>query len=373
MALRITSRDEVERYFASDKVNQSHLKELIPGLNNYKKKLAEWEERERSGEIPDHFLIGSAVDTLLTGNIGDFEEEFYVLDVENKPSDTETAMIDLAYKHISLVYEEIGSLEDYPNVLEDVIKEFDWYKGNPGPKRIASFIERGKEYFEALKNSDGKKILSLSQKLTIDNVVNSLKNNERTSQFFDRDYLEDMPFVTTHYQFIAEFEYLDIDMKAMMDTVIFNYDKDSEEPLTARVVELKTMNGDTLDFLNNLRRFRYDFQVAFYNFALEKALRERGYKYTKILNPIFIVESTTNPGNPLVFETTVDLMKMGEHGRKEFYIRDKEKDSYAYFKPIKGFREMIQEYKYYLENGWETDKIILESSDRLLITWDKIR
>ena len=91
----------------------------------------------------------------------------------------------------------------------------------------------------------------------------------------------------------------------------------------------------------------------------------------------FIVESTTNPGNPLVFTCSESLLHMGQFGREAYDICDKpyvshEYISYMRFDKIKGFHQLIDDYKWYMENEFEKSRRIVESQGEFQLDWNGI-
>ena len=80
------------------------------------------------------------------------------------------------------------------------------------------------------------------------------------------------------------------------------------------------MGDQTIYFPKSLRQRRYDIQAAFYTEALKS---KKEYETYKILPFKFIVESTTNPGNPLVFTCNQELLEIGKSGRNAYNLCDK--------------------------------------------------
>ena len=91
------------------------------------------------------------------------------------------------------------------------------------------------------------------------------------------------------------------------------------------------------------------------------------YETYTILPFKFIVESTVNPGNPLVFTCNKELLYIGQYGREENLIQD------TIFVPeIKGFHQLIEDYKWYMENEFEKNRKIVEAQGEFQLDWNGI-
>lgn len=91
----------------------------------------------------------------------------------------------------------------------------------------------------------------------------------------------------------------------------------------------------------------------------------------------FIVESTTNPGNPLVFTCDEELLKIGKFGRESFRLKGVSSTKlidmyYGKTDEVKGFNQLIEDYKWYLENGFEKKREIVEAQGEFQINWNGI-
>lgn len=367
--ITITPQNEVDNYFKMERLNQSTLKDLIGGLAAFKKKQEKKEEQD-DDKVIEAFLIGGAVDCILTAEENVFSELYYVSNIEKKPSDVEIDMINYVFNcAIADGIENVGNLEKYNAEISEATIKFEWQPRWKPETKVAKIIETGTPYFEDLKRAYGKKILSKNQKFTIDAVVKSLRENPRTSKYFDRDSFRSSLSVDVYYQYIVYFEYKGIECKAMLDILMVFKDVETGTAKSALIIDIKTMSGNTLNFLYNVRKFRYDIQMAWYKMAIENNFQLS--ESFEILNPIFVVESTTAPGTPLIYVASNELLNTGEHGREEFDLANGDGTS-VYFKPIKGFEELLEDYKYYVESEWREDKIIALNNGVLDINWDKI-
>ena len=105
------------------------------------------------------------------------------------------------------------------------------------------------------------------------------------------------------------------------------------------------------------------------------------YDTYKILPFKFIVESTVNPGNPLVFTCSNGLLRIGQYGapKTDIYgkINSSEYEHMSEYKSmstseIKGFHQLIEDYKWYMENEFEKSRKIVEAQGEFQLDWNGI-
>jgi len=377
MGLILTSQKEIDKYFESDAINQSKLKKLINGFDSFVSDLME--EKDTNYKQKGHFIIGSAVDCILTGKEGDFEKKYYVSELEKKPSDVEMSIIKMLFDEITEKNDDIYDLYHYEKELMDCIIEHNWYNGKPGTKRINGLIERCFDYFEDLKLSYDKQIIDKTQKELIDNIIHSFKTNSRTSKYFDRSQLSIIKNVDIYYQLPIYFKYKDVDCKALLDLLIVFKDS-KNKVISFQPIDIKTMSGNTLDFIDKVKYFRYDIQASWYIKALSN--KNSSFNVNDKFNIdnvliesfLFIVESNTKPGNPLLYKMSDNLIYIGEKGRPEYEILSKDKKfTYSICKKIVGFEELLEEYKYYDAVQWKEDMILEKNNEVLEIDWNGIK
>ena len=391
MAIITATKQEVLEYYESDRLSQSHLKLLLKGvdsfLNNQKdeKELLYYEEKE-------HFIIGSGVDCILTGEENQFEEDYYISQIEEKPSETIVSIVNQVFDLITEMYNDgqaamtlpstLIVLDFYNSIEDSIINQIilnacnsHKYSSNwNDTTRVNKIKEKGGLYLEDLCKAYGKQVLSREENTTIQEIVISLRTNSRTQQYFGRDRAERLSeSVTIYYQLPIYFEYRGIECKALLDMVMVDNDSKLIIP-----IDLKTMAGGNLKFLESLRKFRYDIQGVWYTKALE--FKFNGYT----IQPFqFIVESTTYVGKPLIYKLSDSLLRIGLDGRPIFKLVDTDlfnaeslKDNVLadmiLVKEIKGVNQLTDEYLWYEENGWEEERIVAENNGVLTIDWNDI-
>jgi len=368
MAIIIGKQSEIQDYFDSDDVNQSSLKDLAGGLDGYLAAIAKKrKDKEENKPAPDYFLIGGAVDTLLTGEEGEFEKQYYVSTLEKKPSDAEMAIITSVFDEMvgADVIDQI-SFEDCYDAILAAADEFDWQRRWKEETRVTKLIEVGTDYFEDLKSSLGMKILTVEMKNRIDSIVMSLTTNSRTKKYFDKELQAQQTNMDFYYQLPIYFTYEGVACKALMDLVVVHKD-DNGAIIKIEPIDLKTMSGNTLQFIGKVKQHRYDIQAAWYVYALEQYFG----CHPDTIEPFkFIVESTTNVGTPLVFKISKETLLHGQYGAPEGTFKAENGQRALFYPEVKGYKQLMEDYMYYSERDFKEDKI-LENTDIIDIDWTK--
>lgn len=364
MSLIITPQSEIDKYFESEALNQSTLKILDKGLQTF----LDHQKAEKEGKVSKRnfyyeekggFIIGSALDVLLTGEEGIFDKLFYTSNLSNKPSDVEMSIITMVYD--SVTDKDVKDLENYPELILKAATIHNWQARYKPETKVNKLVEAGNDFFNELRIKGDRQLLSVEEKTTIDKIYDSLISHSRTSKYFDRQKIEQDNNIKIYYQFPLYFKLNGIECKALFDILVF---METENGPIILPVDLKTTYEPTIKFDRVLRKFRYDLQGAWYTIALKTV-----YPDHKIANFKFIVESSTNPGKPLIFEMSNSLLEIGTSGRKAIYTEDR----LVQLKPeIKGVIPLIKDYKYYSDTGWIEEKVVSENAGILTLNWDGI-
>ena len=354
----------VEDYYINPAISQSQLKLLLgpdPSIFNT------IQEPDLYFEEKKHFIIGNGVDIQLTRPIEEFNQKFHISNLQNKPSDTIKSIVNQVYDRVKETYPNIETIQNYNNAILDACNDHNYQPNWKTETRIAKIIEAW-EYWEDLKQAEGKVVLSQEENDLISQIVMSIRTNPTTSKYFETS--KDVEILD---QLAIYFSYCDIDCKALLDRVIVDHKNKTIQP-----IDFKTMGDQTLYFPKSLRQRRYDIQAAFYMQALfQWCIQQDKYLDYKILNFKFIVESTVNPGNPLVFTCSSELLDIGKNGRQPYKLCDKpyissEYITYMKFDEIKGFHQLIEDYKWYMENDFEKNRKIVESQGEFQLDWNGI-
>ena len=350
-----------QEYRAHPAISQSQLKLLLgpdPSLFNTVR------EPELYFEEKKHFIIGDAVDCQLTRPIEEFNNKFHVSTLQNKPSDTIKSIINQVFDHVKEIHgREILTIDRYPNAILDSCNDHEYQSRWNDQTRINKVVE-AYEYWEDLKQAEGKQVLSEEENNLVSTIVMSIRTNPITAPYFKED-----KDIEIRYQVAITFTLLEVECKALLDMIIINHEKKTVQP-----IDIKTMGDQTIYFPKSLRQRRYDIQAAFYTRALLSRVEFQNYE---ILPFKFIVESTIKPGNPLVFKCDKTLLEIGKLGRSAIRLSGISETRlvdtyYGRVEPIKGFMELLEDYKWYMEHGFETPRVIMAREGELDINWNGI-
>jgi hypothetical protein len=388
MSVIVATKEEVQEYYGSDALGQSKLKLLLGDLGSFHR------EFDSSAE---HFMIGSAVDCILTNSLEAFNEEYYISEVDKLPSDTVIEILKLVYEdvlqdyaeHLEVVtgqdnplpvtpfHEFVGELGNWGAYILDACEKTGWQPRWGADAKLNNIVGPSSAYFSDLCLGFGKTVISQTQNNTIKSIVHSLQSNPRTASIFDRDFYEQMPYYTMYYQFPIYFEYRGVDCKALLDMVFVERDEEGKI-LSILGIDLKTMNGNTFYFPSSVKARRYDIQAAWYTLALHKhfAVPEG----SDVIKPFqFVVESTSYQGKPLNFIVDNSLLGIGRYGRRAISLFDTDMfngDAMASAilqYEIKGFEQLLDLYIYHSENGFSEEREIQEAGlTPLVINWDGV-
>lgn len=353
-------------YFENNAISQSKLKLLLSNPKAFNTV----EDPELYFEEKKHFIIGSGVDCLITQSQEEFERLYHVSNVENKPSDTIKSIVNMVFDNCKEEFDELGLIvnPDYKEFILDACESHGYQSRWNEDTKHAKICEAW-EYWEDLKAAYGKQILSNEEYDLISQIVMSIKTNEATIPYFQNN-----EFQSVYYQVPIYFDYEGISCKALLDMVIVNHKDNTIQP-----IDIKTMGDYTLNFPKSLRQRRYDIQAAFYTEALKSW---EHLNNNEILPFKFIVESTIDPGTPLIYTCDKSLLEIGKFGRPQIILSGEvtvEPSSfgnniveYGRIPEVLGFHQLIELYKYHIEHGFEKSKLVNESKSELSLDWSGI-
>lgn len=355
MIIRSTVQ-EINDYISSSAINQSKLKLLMVGADAFK----EVKEPDLFFEEKEHFVIGKAVDDFITMGEEYFNQSYYISS-NSKPS----ALI------MSIVQQVFQSRTNDDWFEQDLSSAIDAHSYQPNWKpetRIKKVSEEGEQYWSELVQSEGKQVLSVEQDMKVKQIINQLLTHKYTKELF-----EDEEGVETYYQLPIYFEVEGVSCKALLDMV--KVDHNTEE---IYAYDIKTIGDYTKNFDKQCLKRRYDIQASWYMEALIQWMDNNFPNYT--LSPIsFIVASTTKDCSPLEFVTDVNFINVGKFGMNflheyEITYRDKtpeeELESIVKESRVKGWLDLLEDYKWYEENGWDEDKEVTQANGVFFIGSD---
>ena len=382
--IKISTRKAIDKYYASSALSQSTFKKLTGGLRNFKSPFKD----------TDSLKIGSALDSILTAEEGDFEKIFHVSNLDKLPTDSIQAIMktirdSLIIQHSSIdgeitdeTIEKLNNVsfdidnDELNEVILNAVTKHNYYTNRKDETRINDVKSAGKDFYFDLIGSLGKVILSSDEKVLLDKMVKNLRTNPATAKYFDRKKQKSFKKVLFHYQLPIYFTYQGLQCKALLDLCIFLYNE-KDEIIKIEPIDLKSTYEDTHRFSKVARSLRYDIQAAWYTTALDIAYRSVLFPNAEIAPFKFIVESTTNPGEPVLYTASEQFLRVGKEGRKALYLTDtnfsfdgNSPDSIVVKPAIRGYEELVDEYVFYQMNGTEKERVLQENNNVLTLDID---
>ena len=374
--IRYGNPEEVIEYFADGSANQSYLKQLIKGVEHLEEKEEVLYFKEKG-----HFLFGSAVDVWITQGKANYDKQYYESGGK-KPSDSIMSMVRMVFDSLLNANQEVPGehLIDVNSGYIVAALDYHKYQSRWKPEtRINKVVEEGALYFEELKESHGKTILSAEESNVVWKIVMSLQTHKYTERFFKDDKNMDI-----FYQVPIYFMTSDVPCKALLDMVIVNHTEKKVFP-----IDIKTLGGFTSEFPWSVKSRGYNFQAAFYTEALLE-LKERMARTIKGFPDIseyqimpfkFIVETTKTwknvltdvvtyyQGKPLVYELSRAQMRLGRDGRPAYTTTGRTlfETIRIEHKEIVGFKKALNLHKWHMDNGFEEDKEVIENQGVILV------
>jgi hypothetical protein len=317
-------------YQKIDKENQSCLKKVLTSPQAYLD--AKRRQEEKDDVVADHFIFGTVVDIMLTGDKDEFDEKFVKIPDTTKCSDTVKTIVDGVFREMEdtiLPLSDVGvrySILKYCNEVG--------YQGNwKDDTRIDKIVKEGNDYFDLLASLKGRTPITESEYAKALNCKMALASDEYTKKYV---VAKGQPNVEFWNKFIIEFEHEGVQMKGELDRVVINHNTKSIIP-----IDFKTTSKPILSFPYEFLSYRYDFQAAVYERGLYEhstiaTLLRDGYH---IENFLYIVVEKDLRSNPMIFEVTQDLLKLGyEGGETSRGLK------------YEGFKQAIERLKYAQEN-----------------------
>jgi hypothetical protein len=264
----------------------------------------------------DSMILGSLVDNLLTR--GEYGEQ-YVVQKTQKPS---------------------GQMGDYCEYLLNGMSEEDAYntvgfKRDNLDKVKQKFAEGdGMKYVKEVIDNAGKTVVSFDIISKASQIANALKENEFTSRFFVPGQMS--PDIEVKYQVPIVFD-LPNNLgkgKALFDIMLIDHATETILP-----VDLKTTSGTAMQFKSAFMKWKYYLQASLYYYGLKSISSYAVVPFQ------FLVVSTNNPKNPLIWNCTEKDLYIGRNGGK----------SPSGFE-IKGWEQLATELNWHYHNDiWEYD------------------
>lgn len=238
-------------------------------------------------------IFGSAVDSIITGGMEEFNERFITAEFPSVPD----SIVKIIRRLFSSYKELYSSLSDIPDSIIIPITQEESYQLNWKPEtRVKVIKEKGNEYYDLLYIAGDKTILDTNTYQDVINAVEALKNNEATSYYFELDN----PFDTSikrYYQLKFKATLDGIDYRCMMDECIVDY-----KNKTIRPIDLKTSGKPEWDFYKSFIDWSYQIQNRLYYRILKYNIENDEYFKDFTILPYLDIVINRRTLTPLVWE-----------------------------------------------------------------------
>ena len=324
-------------YREIDALNQSSLKKILESPQSYlQAKKAQQENRKTTEE---HFIFGSVLDIMLTGTKEEFESKYAVMDDSLKCSESVKAVIDN-------IIEECDSLNtDLTDVTLDSLRDLILQHCNylalyptwKDDTKVNKIIELGTGYFEEVKVTIGKTIISETEYAKAVACKMALASDKYTREFVVKLHNPNRTFFD---KLIIEFNWRGYNIKGELDRVIVDHNTKTIIP-----IDFKTTSKNILGFNSDFWYYRYDFQAAVYKYGLTlhdsiTKYLDKGYKISDFL---YIVVEKNLFHSPMIFRVNQKVIDIGFSG-----------GTLSNGKSLDGFEQAMLRYEYAMENNaWE--------------------
>lgn len=196
--------------------------------------------------------MGGLIDTLLFSG-DEMDKRYYVTD-STKPTATEAKLVDYIVENCR----QIPSTEE---VLGIIKAQGYWKSTKEVDTIIAKFDnENFWEYISSQLAAKEKKLITTEQLVQAEEVVNVLRSHQYSKALIA--YPEDHESKYAQYGF--EFQYKNAILRGFMDLLVVNH-----ATKTMQCIDLKTGSKPAEQFMNSFIKYRYYFQEAVYQQAME--------------------------------------------------------------------------------------------------------
>ncbi len=268
----------------------------------------------------DNFTMGSLIDCLLFSP--ENMDKWFFIGEEKIPSKAIASIIKMYYNRIIASNEQVRQiayeLPSDPQYMEITMahneilldcannycfKDGDdekcgWQSTWKDETRIRNLVEKGSDYFQSLKKSEGRKIISMEMNLEALQLRDILRSDPNTKDYFISNDENDLLF---QLEIFISYNLLDgtgIPLKGALDIIRFNH-KDK----TAQIIDFKS-SYSAFNFIHSIKQFGYCDQLSYYDFLLREWMIEAcegKYCDYKIIPPINIVIDI-NDRIPYIYE-----------------------------------------------------------------------
>jgi len=336
------TREKVKEYEDCPYLNQSLLKVLAEdGIEAFIDKKDDLIRSDKYYDEKEHFVVGHAVDTIITFGQELFNEEYLISKMPKKPTPVEMSIIKQVFDLVTAGMVVEGENPDvyrplalYPVQGLEAMDNHQYYMNRHWSKkkdateaddtRFATMCKNSlpEKYWRELIAARGKQVLSDDEVSKIIGVVDGDGNRIKhgtASSLLEHPYsawvFKEQEGIDLVYQFPCYFNEAAVWCKALIDLLRIDHNRRK-----VFVIDVKSTGYSILKFNRQIRDRRYDFQGSWYINAVRKCLGElsdligkdiSGYEFADYA---MIVESTVRPVTPLIFILTTAAERIGRFG-----------------------------------------------------------
>ena len=316
--------DTEKQYREYNAINYSKLKALSDDPSKVNSEMKE----------TDAMVLGSIVDDLLT--IGKMRSN-YIPEAIEKPSGQLGEFCDylISGSTEQEAYDLVGFKRDK---LITVLDKFN-------SSGAIAYVHQGKEALE-------KTLVPIEIIMKAEKIVDILKSHDNTKHLFSKTS-EVLSGIEIKYQVPIVFDLPNGlgEGKALIDLMVINHNTKEIYPY-----DLKTTSDKASKFPYNFIKWKYYIQSSFYYYGL-KSISKYSVKGFR-----FIVASTTDIENPLIWNTTESDLYVGRNGISNPMSRGM----------VKGWEQLVQELDWHTKmDNWSHPKEIYEEGGLKLSVFDK--
>ena len=333
-------QDRIDEYFKNLAINHSLLKlTLEPKWLEFKLLNRDIEDEEKQ-----HFLVGSAIDTLLT-NPDNFNQLFMVWTFKRPPG-LMAKFIDALPLNMMLLNQEQKDVAYHEAYIKSGYK-----------KAKASVIDAYETsnaytaYYYARVQADGKKILSEDDLKQVEAAVVSLHKNPVALQYFKQ--FNTLSHVEVIPQFPIYFKVNGIEYKGLLDGIVIDH-----QTKTIELYDLKSVGKSVTRFESYYKEFQYHRQFAFYYYGFKMAMEQmieysdlRGYTIMPYFTAIVVPKKDT--GVPAIkYIVSQEILFEAFYGPD--YIEQPEEINPAFKEPFEqtiSILDLMEAYNYHVSTG----------------------
>lgn len=295
----VVHRDE---YFDLDMLSYSRLKDYSYSPMYYYKKYIDHVIKDDTSRSLD---FGSILDSLLLSP-QDFKKEYHIFEY---PLTDAVKLICESFRE-DKIKGDLISVNNY--TIRNKIKDLNLFTNITKDETLMRKIETLSlvpivaTYTSVMKRF----IIDKTLYDQVFHLANKILTDAFIGEFFNDSYLQDQS-TDVFNQFIYKFNYQGLNFKMMADKVLIDHKNKVILPM-----DLKSMQGNTSQFIRNYFKYRYDLQGFIYTKGIEK-YRDEVYPDYRIDDFTFIVVSTTdNFSPPTLFPMVENAMAKAEFGTK---------------------------------------------------------